>query len=156
MRILFRAASVFFLIANTGWAISKPHVITFGKWTAIKWYAGPNEDQPIEAKARSIFVDGKLKEFTLGAPHEVTEHLFVVRRVLHINDSFPQEPVVNRWTWQPAGWLIVDRVSGHIASLALPDFDPFTSNASWYRDYIAYCGQPEDHKKLNALVIQIG
>jgi len=43
-----------------------------------------------------------------------------------------------------------------LAVLNLPDFDPFYSTASWYRDYIAYCGVSDDGKKLYAIVVQVG
>jgi hypothetical protein len=50
----------------------------------------------------------------------------------------------------------VDRVSGKVSQLSLPEFDPFYSTASWCRDYIAYCGVSEDGKKLYAVVAQVG
>jgi hypothetical protein len=43
-----------------------------------------------------------------------------------------------------------------VAQLNLPEFDPFYSTASWYRDYVAYCGVSEDGKKLFAVVYQVG
>ena len=39
---------------------------------------------------------------------------------------------------------------------ALPEFDPYYSVASWYRDYAAYCGVSDDGKKLFAIVFQVG
>jgi len=47
-------------------------------------------------------------------------------------------------------------VSGKISQLNLPEFDAFYSTASWYRDYVAYCGVSEDGKKLYAVVAQVG
>jgi hypothetical protein len=38
----------------------------------------------------------------------------------------------------------------------LPDFDPFYSVASWYRDYVAYCGISDDGEKVFAVVAQLG
>jgi hypothetical protein len=137
-------------------AASKPHVITFGKWTTIKWAAGPDEDKTVDAKVRPIYVDGQLKEFTQGVPHEITERLFSVRRVLRVNDALPQETAAPRWVWEPGGWLMVDRVSGHITQISMPDFDPYASPASWYRDYVAYCGVTDDGKRLEAVVVQSG
>ena len=61
-----------------------------------------------------------------------------------------------RWQWQRGGWLLVDRLTGRVSQLNLPEFDPFYSTASWYRDYIAYCGVSEDGKKLYAVVAQVG
>src|SRR6202162_5402977 len=54
------------------------------------------------------------------------------------------------------GWLLVDRLTGRVSQINLPEFDPFYSTASWYRDYIAYCGVSEDGKKLYAVVAQVG
>jgi len=56
--------------------------------------------------------------------------------------------------WQRGGWLLVDRLTGRVSQLNLAEFDPFYSTASWYRDYIAYCGVSEDGKKLYAVVAQ--
>jgi hypothetical protein len=51
----------------------------------------------------------------------------------------------------------VDRTSGHITALHLPDFDAVVSNAVWYRDYAAYCGTAQTVKGgLFAIVAQIG
>ena len=50
----------------------------------------------------------------------------------------------------------MDRMTGRISSLALPEFDPYYSVASWYRDYAAYCGVSDDGKKLFAIVFQVG
>ena len=51
--------------------------------------------------------------------------------------------------------LLVDRVTGRISPINLPEFDAVYSAASWYRDYAAYCGVSEDGKKLYAVVAQI-
>src|ERR1700731_4591226 len=61
-------------------AASKVHVITFGKWTSVQWFAGSGTDKPLTLKIRALVIDGRVKEYALGAPHEVTERLFVVRR----------------------------------------------------------------------------
>ena len=34
----------------------------------------------------------------------------------------------------------MDRVTGHVSPLKLPDYDPGVSQVSWFRDYAAYCG----------------
>jgi hypothetical protein len=156
MRLSLRVALCFFLMA-TALAASKPHVITFGKWTAVKSSIGPGESRQDDLKVRPIYVDGRLKEFTFGIPHEVTESLFVVRRIVRVNDTLPQEAASTpRWAWQRSGWLAVDRVTGHISQATLPEFDPDSSAASWYRDYIAYCGISDDGRKLSAVVMQLG
>jgi hypothetical protein len=135
-------------------AASKVHVITFGKWTSVQWFAGSGMDKPLTLKIRALVIDGRVKEYTLGAPHEVTERLFVVRRAFRVNDSLPEDPAP-RWQWERGGWLLVDRGTAHISPLNLPEFDVYYSAASWYRDYVAYCGVADDGKKTFAMVAQI-
>ena len=118
---------------------------------------GACEGKPLELKVRALFVDTRLKEYTTGAPHDVTDRLFVVRRVFRLNDTLPAESAsAPRWVWERGGWLLVDRVTGRVAQIPLPEFDPFYSTGSWYRDYIAYCGVSDDGKKLFAVVAQLG
>ena len=122
----------------------------------VAWFTGENEVQKRELKVRGLFVDSKLREYTMGEIHEVTDRLFVVRRVYRINDSLPGETSAPRWKWQRDGWLLVDRETGRFAQLKLPEFDATYSAASWYRDYIAYCGVSEDGSKLFAVVAELG
>jgi len=105
-------------------------------------------------------VDTRLKEYTTGIPHELTDRMFVVRRAFRMNDALPTENAsgnfnVPHWQWQRGGWLLVDRITGHISPINLPEFDAFYSAASWYRDYAAYCGLSDDGKKLYAIVAQV-
>ena len=51
---------------------------------------------------------------------------------------------------------MVDRSSGRVSQLNLPDFDPFYSTASWYRDYVAYCGVSDAGDRVYAVVTQLG
>jgi hypothetical protein len=133
----------------------KIHVITFGKWTLVQWSTGSGvEDKPLTIKIRALIIDGRVKEYALGAPHDVTERLFVVRRAFRVNDSLPEDPSP-RWQWQRGGWLLVDRLTGRVSPINLPEFDVLYSAASWYRDYVAYCGVAEDGKKTFAMVAQI-
>lgn len=107
-------------------------------------------------KIRPLVVDGLVKEWTTGDAHDVTDRSFVVRRVLHINDELPGEkPAAGRWVWQRGPWLLVDRVSGHVSALKLPDYDPGVSQVSWFRDYAAYCGLTASGKSLYAVVAQL-
>jgi len=135
-------------------AASKPHVISFGRWTSAKWPNATGE-KLLDLRVRSLFVDARLKEYTTGTPHELTDRLFVVRRVFRINDALPAE-AASHWQWQRGSWLLVDRLTGRVSQLNLPEFDPFYSTASWYRDYVAYCGLSDDGKKLYAIVAQVG
>ena len=78
-----------------------------------------------------------------------------MRRAFRVNDSLPEDPSP-RWQWQRGGWLLVDRLTGHVSPIKIPEFDGSYSAASWYRDYVAYCGVAEDGKKTFAIVAQIG
>jgi hypothetical protein len=155
MSFLFRIVLCFFFFVATAFAASKPRVIAFGKWTVVKSASDLNQNRLEDLKIRPLFVDTRLKEFTFGVPHEVTEQMFVVQHVVRVNDTLPQEATV-RWSWQRGGWLVVDRVTGHISQASLPEFDPDSSSASWYRDYVAYCGIADDGRKLSAIVMQLG
>lgn len=135
-------------------AATKVHVISFGRWTLVSWVAEVN-DKPISLKIRPLMVDGRLKEYVLGLPHDVTDRLFIARRVFRVNDSLPEDPT-SRWQWQRGGWLLVDRITARISPINLPDFDTFYSPAAWYRDYVAYCGVSDDGKTTYAIVAQIG
>jgi hypothetical protein len=143
-------------------AATKPHIIAFGKWITIQWspelsVATPTPDEkPLTLKVRPLLVDAHVKEFTLGPAHDVTDRLFVVQRAFRVNDSLPQEPASPpHWQWQRGGWILVDRLTGHISPLNLPEFDAVYSSVSWYRDYAAYCGISDDSKEIYAVVIQI-
>jgi hypothetical protein len=59
------------------------------------------------------------------------------------------------WVWQRGAWLLVDRVTGHIVQLKLPDYDPGVSQVVWFRDYAAYCGVTPSGKSLYAVVAQV-
>jgi len=145
------------LLAATALGAPKPHVVSLDKWSAIKWCVGPNETQCLDLKVRALYVDGRLREFTLGTSHDITERLFVVRRAFRVNDNLPLDNnAAPRWVWQRGGWLLVERNTGHVSPINLPEFDSYYSVASWYRDYVAYCGVSDDGKKLFAVVLQVG
>ena len=105
-------------------------------------------------KIRALLVDSVVKEWTTGDTHDVTDRSFVVRRVIKLNDALPGDAKAN-WVWQRGPWLLVDRASGHIVALKLPDYDPGVSQVSWFRDYAAYCGLTASGKSLYAVVAQV-
>lgn len=145
-------------LTHSAFCASKPHVVSLGKWITVQWPPGEDADnnKPLAVKVRPLLVDTRVKEFTLGPAHEVTERLFVVRRAFRVNDSLPQESsVAPRWKWERDGWLLVDRVTGRVTPVNLPEFDALYSAASWYRDYAAYCGVSDDGRKVFAVVAQI-
>jgi hypothetical protein len=102
--------------------------------------------------------------------HDVTDRSFVVRRVIRLNDALPTDkppekpasnsasnpaPGASHWVWQRGPWLLVDRATGHVTALHLPDYDPGVSQVSWFRDYAAYCGVTATGKSLYAVVAQL-
>jgi hypothetical protein len=147
-----------FLLSISAIAAAKPKVISFGAWTKVPFFLGPHEEKSIDMKIRPLLVDGKIKEFTTGDTHEVTDRYFVVRKAFRLNDWLPDDPdpKSHRWKWQRGGWLLVDRTTARVTQLNLPDYDPFYSSSSWFRDYVAYCGLSDDAEKVYAVVTQIG
>ena len=138
----------------------KVHVVGLGAFKRVPYSragdpagAGASENT---LKVRPLVVDGVVKEWTTGDAHDVTDRSFVVRRVLRINDELPGEKTAaSRWVWQRGPWLLVDKVSGHVSALKLPDYDPGVSQVSWFRDYAAYCGPTASGKNLYAVVAQL-
>jgi len=108
-------------------------------------------------KTRALLVDGVLKEWTTGEAHDVTDRSFVVRRAIRLNDSLPGDKpsAAGQWVWQRGPWLLVDRVTGRVTALKLPDYDPGVSQVTWFRDYGAYCGITASGKSLYAVVAQV-
>ena len=139
---------------------AKLHFVTLGPYRKVRCGAGGGggggkDEDSRTLRIRPLVVDDKPREWTVGELHEITDRTFVVRRVIHINDSLPSEP--SRWTWQPGPWLQVDRTTGHITPLHLPAFDAQISEVSWFRDYGAYCGLvPTLKGGVMAIVVQLG
>ncbi len=122
----------------------KVHTVTLGPIRKVAFtpaFSTPDtkDDDSTTLKIRPLFVDSKQKEWTVGELHNISDRSFAIRRALHINDSLPNDPG-ERWVWQPASWIVVDRSTGHITALHLPAFDAAVSDAIWFRDYAAYCG----------------
>ncbi len=151
------ARCVLVLLLAVSPVFARRHQITWGKWLPVKWFVGPSDDKVQPINVRALYVDGDVKDFTLGQAYDLTDRLFVVRRAYRLNDRLPEDAnKVPHWKWQRGGWLLVDRGSGRVSELKLPDFDPFYSVASWYRDYVAYCGISDDGEKVFAVVAQLG
>jgi hypothetical protein len=152
----------------------KGHVVMLGAARKVPYSkvgdpAGAAADEK-ELKVRALLVDGVVKEWTTGEAHDVTDRSFVVRRVIKLNDTLPTDktgpgdkpgdkPVLtvrqDHWVWQRGPWLLVDRVTGHVIPLKLPDYDPAVSQVVWFRDYGAYCGVTASGKSLYAMVAQV-
>jgi hypothetical protein len=143
-------------------APAKVHVVSLGPvrkvpYTPPESAAGATKGaDALTLKIRPLTVDGHQKEWTTGDAHDVTDRSFTIRRALRLNDALPGDAAA-RWSWQPGPWLMVDRSTGHITALHLPDFDTEVSNAIWFRDYAAYCGTAATAKGgLFAIVAQLG
>jgi hypothetical protein len=134
-------------------AAAKVHSVAFGRWIPVQWWS-TSASPPIASKVRPLLVDGRVKEYVVGSPHDITDRLFVVLRAFRMNDALPEESMP-RWYWQRGGWLLVDRVTGRVSPASLPSFDPDFSATSWYRDYAAYCGLGDDGKKTYVVVAQL-
>lgn len=142
-------------------AAPKIHTVTLGPSRRVPYVptdATPEtkSDEASSLRVRALYVDGRQKEWTTGEVHDVTDRTFTVRRALRLNDALPTD-ATPRWVWQPGPWLMIDRTTGHITALHLPDFDPAVSDAVWFRDYAAYCGIATTARGgLFAIVAQLG
>ena len=143
------------------YAAAKVHTVSLGAVRRVPFTppdATPDtkSDETASLKVRPLFVDDKQKEWTTGDLHEVTDRSFTIRRALRLNDALPADSGP-RWVWQPGPWLLVDRTTGHITALHMPNFDAAVSDVTWFRDYAAYCGTVSGAKGgLFAMVSQIG
>jgi hypothetical protein len=145
-------------------AAPKVHSVTLGRSRNVPYVplraaaVAPSDAKSGEStlSVRALYVDGRQKEWTTGEIHNVTDRTFTIRRALRLNDSLPSDPAAH-WVWQPGPWLMVNRTTGHITALHLPDFDPAVSEVVWFRDYAAYCGVGGTAKGgLFAVVAQLG
>jgi hypothetical protein len=140
---------------ETASAVPRQHSVALGPPRTISIVNEAGKTSAL--KIRRLMVDDKFKENTAGAAHDVTDRVFVIRKVSQLNDSLPQEAnKAPRWIWRMDGWISVDRQSGHVSQLNLPMFDHETSDVSWYRDLAAYCGSSDDHSKTYFMIYQIG
>jgi hypothetical protein len=144
----------FLLLLGSAIAAPRAHTVTLGRWRSVEVRTESGEKQPL--KVRELIIDGKAREHTTGAMHEVTDRFFVIRRAIRLNDALPQEARNPQWIWQRDAWLSIDRQTGRVTQLNLPAFDSDASQASWYRDYAAYCGASDDGSKSYMVVSQLG
>jgi hypothetical protein len=150
--------AVLLVAVGSGAAPRKPHVVVLGAAKRVPYSKAGDPAGASAAedalKIRPLVVDGFVKEWTTGDAHDVTDRSFVVRRVMRLNDSLPADKL-GHWVWQRGPWLLVDRVTGRVSPLKLPDYDPGVSLVSWFRDYSAYCGVTASGKSLYAVVAQL-
>jgi hypothetical protein len=147
---IFRAGALLLLLI-TGAIAGQGHVVAWGTWKPITLLSGQ------QVKIRSLMIDGRVKEYSTGDSHEVTELLSVARRVFRLNNALPNEISKDpQWAWQLGGWMSINSATGRVSELKLPEFDNRSSVASWFQDYTAYCGSSEDGNVHYMVVSQIG
>jgi hypothetical protein len=90
-------------------AAAKVHTVFVGSgknvpYSAIGDPAGalPTEKQ---LRVRPLLVDDKVREWTTGDSHAITDRSFVVRRALRLNDALPGDKT-EHWIWQRGPWLM--------------------------------------------------
>jgi len=143
------------LFASSGYSAPREHTIALGKWRNVEARFDSGTVQPM--RVRELVVDGRVREYVTGPVHDVTDWVFVVRRVYHLNDALPNETVKSQtWAWRPGGWIMLNRQTGRITSLNMAAFDSEVSIAAWYRDFAAYCGTSDDGLKTYMVVAQLG
>ncbi len=84
---------------------AKPHVVALGAVRRVPYSiagdpAGARKDET-ELHVRPLVVDGKVKEWTTGDAHDVTDRSFAVRRAIRLNDALPTDRA-GHWVWQRA------------------------------------------------------
>src|SRR5271170_3544131 len=88
-----------------GAATAKVHTVVFGAVRRVPYSAAGdpagNTGEEKELKVRPLLVDGKVKEWTTGDSHDVTDRSVAIRRALRINDALPEDPVdkAEHWVW---------------------------------------------------------
>src|SRR5271154_2991132 len=139
-------------------AKAKVHTVVFGAMRKVPYSASGdpagNNGEEAELKIRPLLVDGKAREWTTGDAHDVTDRSVAVRRALRLNDALPGDKG-EHWIWQRGPWLLIDRTTGKVTALHLPEFDPSVSTLTWFRDFAAYCGLSAGGKQLYAVVAQV-
>lgn len=149
---------LFLLALSNALAATKVHTVVLGSGKNVSYSAigDPAGALPTEKvlRVRPLIVDDKVREWTTGDSHAITDRSFVVRRALRLNDALPGDKA-EHWIWQRGPWLMIDRVKGSVTALHLPDYDPAVSTVVWFRDYAAYCGLTASGKQVYAVVAQI-
>ena len=52
-------------LGSAAWAASKAHVLSFGKWTAVKFSADADDGKTVEIKMRPLYLDALQQLFDL-------------------------------------------------------------------------------------------
>jgi hypothetical protein len=158
MRTVLGCCVLSLIVAPHSLAATKVHTVSLGSGKSVPYSAIGDPAGALatekQLRVRPLIVDEKIREWTTGESHAITDRSFVVRRALRLNDSLPGDKA-EHWIWQRGPWLMIDRVKGSVTALHLPDYDPAVSNVIWFRDYAAYCGLTASGKQVYAVVAQI-
>jgi len=86
----------------------------------------------LDLKVRPLYVDTRLKEYTTGSAHDLTDRLFAVRRMFRVNDALPEETTV-RWQWQ--AWRVAAGRPDHRKGIAVEParVRSVLFDGKWYR-----------------------
>ncbi len=159
LRPALRALIILLVAAQAFAAGPRIHTVGLGSLRRVPYSAKTDPSGALpdekELRIRPLLVDARMKDWTTGEMHAVTERTFAIRRAIRLNDALPGDKG-EHWIWQRGPWLLVDRTNGHYIALKLPDYDPAVSTITWYRDYAAYCGLSASGKQLYAVVAQLG
>ncbi|MFP5249803.1 MAG: hypothetical protein ACLGP3_08250 [Acidobacteriota bacterium] len=136
----------------------KPHGVALGGFRTVPYSAegDPAGALPGETQLsiRPLVVDGKVRDWTTGEAHYITQTTLVVRQAIRMNDSLPAEKKMH-WVWQRGPWVLIDQSTGREKELKLPHFVSGISDAIWFRNYAAYCGLNSTGKELYAVVAEL-
>lgn len=133
------------------------HTVFLAPWHTVPYSPDPDAAAPTQShlRVRALVVDGRIVDWTSGPTHQVTRTTYTVRQAIRVNDALPTAKH-DHWIWQLGAWLSVQRITGHVAVLHLPGFDPRVSQIVWFRDLAAYCGIRGGSKpQLTALVARL-
>src|SRR5690348_31732 len=72
-------------------AEAAPHAVLFGNPMTVPMFLGASQTQSLQMTIRTLSVDGHLREFTTGEPHNISNTLFVVRKAYRVNDWLPED-----------------------------------------------------------------
>jgi hypothetical protein len=93
----FNIAVALLILTVSANAASKSYVMSLGKLMPTKLLLGPSEEQELNISVRPLYLDTKLKEYTTGPAHDITDRAFVIRRAYRVKPSLPTESSAQRW-----------------------------------------------------------
>lgn len=99
--LTFLALGLSILQASPLFAATKVHTVSLGPSRRVA-YTEPDAttddkaDETSSLRVRALYVDDRLKEWTTGEVHDITDRTFAVRRALRINDALPTDKAP-RW-----------------------------------------------------------